>query len=106
MSVMPTIDAVLDHGLEIIHGLTKIRGPKADIALAAIGAIVVTLRDGLSGSIAPEIIAADLTVLMKSISDDDAAADAALREKFAEVEIVEETTLDQKMPPPLPEVDE
>lgn len=84
-----TIDDVIDGGLTIIHGLTRVTGPKMDAALLAIGLVVSALRDGLSGKTTPEIVQADLDALIKSVSDKDAANDAAdnaaLRAKFPDL---------------------
>lgn len=74
-------DVAID-ALSMIRGLTKVGGDKTASALAAVGAIVDTLQDGLAGKTSPEIIAAELDALIRRIADNDAAADAALDARF------------------------
>lgn len=69
-------------GLEVIQGLTKIGGDKAAKALEAIDKVVATLRDGLDGHTSPEIVGHELDALRAELLNNDAAADAALRDKF------------------------
>lgn len=69
-------------GLELIQGLTGVGGLPAAKALQAIDKVVKTLRDGMEGKTSPEIVARDLDSLRAELLNNDAAADAALREKF------------------------
>lgn len=69
-------------GLEIIQGMTKIGGDRAAAALKAIDKVVTSLRDGLDGVASPQAVANELDALRNSLAENDAAADAALREKF------------------------
>ncbi len=69
-------------GLAVIQGLSKVGGDKAAAALSAIGTVVETLQDGLAGKATPEVVAGDIAALVKRISDNDAAADAALAARF------------------------
>ncbi len=79
------LEDVLDSGLQMIHGLSKVTGTKMSTALTAIRLVVEALRDGVHGKTSPEIVQADLDSLLKSISDSDAAADKMLAEKFPDL---------------------
>lgn len=69
-------------GYEMIEGLMNVSDDKAPVALKAVSTIVKMIRDGVDGKTSPDIVENGLAVLKRSLADDDAAFDAALREKF------------------------
>lgn len=71
-------------GLELIQGLTRIGGDKAAAALRAIDKVVSTLHDGMDGKTTPDIVAHELDALRADLLNNDADADAALRERFGQ----------------------
>ncbi len=68
--------------LGMIQGLTRHSGGGATAALASISHIVGTLQSGLDGKATPAEIATQLLELRERISDNDAAANAAVDAKF------------------------
>lgn len=74
--------AVLD-ALPLIASMTHVGGDKAPAALASIGAALGALSDGLTGAARPEDVLAKIAKLRAALASNDAAADAALKAKFA-----------------------
>lgn len=73
---------VVVDGVQVIQGMTKVGGDRAEAALAAIDKIVSTLRQGIDGVATPQAVAIEIEALRASLVENDAAADVALREKF------------------------
>lgn len=69
-------------GLEVIQGLTKLGGEKAEHALQAIGKIVDTLQSGFDGKATATDVGEMLDLLRAELLNNDAAADAALKARF------------------------
>ncbi len=73
---------VMIDGLDVIQGVTGIGGLPADKALAAIGKVVSTLREGLNGKASVQAVSAEIDALFQSLASNDERADEALKEKF------------------------
>ncbi len=69
-------------GLDVIQGITGIGGLPADKALAAIGKVVATLREGMNGKASAQAVSAEIDALFQSLAGNDERADADLKEKF------------------------
>lgn len=74
--------AVAIDGLEVIQSMTRIGGDRAADALAAIDRVVASLRDGLGGKASAQAVANEIDALFNGLAANDAAADAALAERF------------------------
>lgn len=88
MSLWSTINNGLDvakvcmSGLELIQEIIKKRPGTDTEMLKLIGTIVGNLRDAVSGSKKPIDVMSDITKLRNDISANNAAADAAVDDKF------------------------
>jgi hypothetical protein len=83
LSKTATAVSLLVEGLDAIEGITKnATVEKADEAFHAILAVLESVRGGVHGTVTPEQVRADLTVLTTTIAANDAKADAELAAKF------------------------
>lgn len=74
----------LVHALQLIQRITGLGGTDAATALNAVNAIVNTLEDGVAVDLDPKDIIEELNKLAVGLAGNDAAADAALADKFKE----------------------
>jgi hypothetical protein len=83
---MISMAAAAAEGLEAIESLTHVGGERAEIALAAIRAVLLTLKEGFAGTAKPEDVRARIESLQQSfihsLAENDENALADLRKKF------------------------
>jgi hypothetical protein len=83
LSKATTTVSLLVEGLDAIEAITKnATAEKADEVFHAILAVIESVAGGVHGTVTPEQVRADLTVLTTTIAANDTKADAELAARF------------------------
>lgn len=70
------------HGLEQLQKLTKLGGPNAEAALAAVDAGLTAIGEGFDGKTHPDVVAEQIKSTVDGFLSQDAQEDSDLDKKF------------------------